>query len=261
MNRELSAALEKIKENEVLLLRNEKLSALGRMSAGIIHEINNPLNYANAGLHALGSFTGILPDEERADFEDTLKDIREGVARVSQIVIDLRQFTHDEKSESPKESCDITEVISRSIRMTNHQLGSEIEIRFDPGSPFEVLANPNHLVQVFINFLQNSIDAIRELAGKKTGHRGMIEVAAVMEGGSTSVSIRDNGIGIPQEDIRKIFDPFFTSKDVGQGMGLGLSITHQILQDHGVTVHVDSRQDEFTEIRLVFPNPSSSHPI
>ena len=128
LNNELRTAIETIRENEVLMLRNEKLSALGRMSAGIIHEINNPLNYANAGLHALSTYTPILPEDERPEYEDTLKDIREGVSRVSQIVIDLRQFTHDEKGEAPKDRIDLSDVISRAVRMTSHQAGKEIEI-------------------------------------------------------------------------------------------------------------------------------------
>lgn len=258
VNRDLKSALEKIKENEVLMLRSEKLSALGRMSAGIIHEINNPLNYVNAGLHALATFTPLLPVEEHAEFEDILKDIREGVSRVSQIVIDLRQFTHDEKAQSPKDSYDAEDIIKRAIRMIGHQLGDEIKIEFRSESPSQILANSNQLVQVFINLFQNSIDAIRERRQKQPDLKGGIGVVAGMDGESTSITVRDNGIGIPPGNIPKIFDPFFTSKEVGQGMGLGLSITHQILRDHNVTIHVDSRPEEFTEIRMLFPKAGST---
>lgn len=255
VNRDLVAALERIKENEVLMLRNEKLSALGRMSAGIIHEINNPLNYANAGLHCLEVFTTMLPEEERPEYEDTLKDIREGVARVSQIVIDLRQFTHDEKGEAPKDRCHLEEIVNRAIRMINHQLREEIRITFQSDCPSEIVANSNQLVQVFINFFQNSIDAISERQTTQPKIKGLIEVAIGMDGTNVFISIRDNGIGIPPDDIQKIFDPFFTSKEVGHGMGLGLSITHQILRAHDATTHVESLPGEFTEIRIHFPSP------
>ncbi len=254
LNTELQHALEQIKENEVMMVRNEKLSALGRMSAGIIHEINNPLNYASAGLHALETFTKSMPDKDQPDYVDILKDIREGVERVSQIVIDLRKFTRDDKATSG--DADLAEIVGRARRMVSHQVGKDIDFNLTAPDLALISGNPNQLVQVFINFFQNSIDAIHMRIAANGGDKGCIDVAIDSSGDGWQVTIRDNGIGIPPEDIQKIFDPFFTSKDVGKGMGLGLSITHQILQAHRAIVEVDSRPTEFTRFRIAFPAPT-----
>jgi signal transduction histidine kinase len=254
LNTELHAALEQIKENEVLMVRNEKLSALGRMSAGIIHEINNPLNYAGAGIHALETFTKNLPEEDREDFADILKDIREGVDRVSQIVIDLRKFTREDNSATG--DADLVEILTRARRMVSHQVGKEsIGMKLTVPDNALIRGNPNQLVQVFINFFQNSIDAIHQRQAEMGGDPGRIDTIIEPAGEGWQVTIRDNGIGIPPENLPKIFDPFFTSKDVGKGMGLGLSITHQILRAHQAMIEVDSRPGEFTRFRLVFPKP------
>lgn len=251
LNTELQAALEQIKEKEVLMVRNEKLSSLGRMSAGIIHEINNPLNYAGAGLHALATFTKSLPPDDQADYEDILKDIRDGVERVSQIVIDLRKFTREDQAISG--DADLVEIVVRARRMVSHQLGKDIAFQLVAPEAAVISGNPNQLVQVVINLFQNSIDAIHQRLEAAAGDPGRLDVAIEPAGEGWQLTTCDNGIGIPVENLQKIFDPFFTSKDVGKGMGLGLSITHQILQAHKAHIEVDSRVGEFTRFRIIFP--------
>jgi len=254
LNVELQAAIEQIKESEVIMVRNEKLSSLGRMSAGIIHEINNPLNYATAGLHALETFTRSLPDDDKDDFQDILKDIREGVERVSQIVIDLRQFTREDQGLTG--DADLTKVMASAKRMVSHQVGQQIKFNLTAPSQAPIKGNGNQLVQVFVNLFQNSIDAIIERPADPAPEQGRIDITIDPMGEGWQIFLKDNGVGIPPENMQKIFDPFFTSKDVGKGMGLGLSITHQILQAHGAVVEVDSRPGAYTSFRMTFPGIS-----
>lgn len=256
LNNELQTALEQIKEGEVLMVRNEKLSSLGRMSAGIIHEINNPLNYSRAGIHALATFTGQLPASEQADYDEILRDVAEGIDRVAQIIIDLRQFTREEDGTSG--DADLVEVITRASRMLGHQLGKNITLNLTAPSTAGIRGNANQLVQVFINLFQNSIDAINMRPADDEFAPGAIEVTVSPAGDGWQVSVRDNGSGIPPESLNKIFDPFFTSKDVGQGMGLGLSITHQILRNHRAHVDVESRPGAFTCFTILFSATAES---
>ena len=253
LNRELAAAMEKLKENEVLLVRNEKLSGLGQMSAGIIHEINNPLNYARAGLHALNSFKRSLPAGDHEDYAEIVGDISEGVERVAQIVADLRQFTRDDDRIGGE--ADLVNVIERSRRLVSHQLGDKIAFSYKGPEKAPATGNANQLVQVFVNLFQNAVDAIQQRMEEKGGDPGRIDVGLRPAAGGWEVTVWDNGAGIPRDIIHKIYDPFFTSKDVGKGMGLGLSITHQILCRHGAHIEVDTKPGEFTCFTIFFSPP------
>jgi len=253
LNRDLENALQQLKENEVLLIRNEKLSALGRMSAGIIHEINNPLNFSTAAIHALESFRRMLPEDEQEDYAEILGDIREGISRVSTIVADLRQFTRDDQVEGGP--ADLAETLRQARRMISHQLGSEVELSVEGPDEAPLSANGNQLVQVLVNLFQNAIDAVKQRLQDDPGEPGRIECRLRPAAGGWELTVRDNGVGIPPELVSKIYDPFYTSKDVGKGMGLGLSITHQIIERHRGHIEVESQPGKFTQFTLFFPPP------
>jgi signal transduction histidine kinase len=262
-NVELAKAMEQLKESEVQMLRQEKLSALGRMSAGIIHEINNPLNYVQAAHHMLGVHGRELKGETAEFFEDALKDAQEGVKRTEQIISDLRSFTMT--GPQPLGSVGLGDVIEAAQRFFGDQLKKLGEVEIEVDSSLLVRGDRGQLVQVFSNLFQNSIDAIEEKNSGDPPHQGKITIHAHTTLGMNRekqiiVTFRDDGCGISPENRGKIFDPFFTNKDVGKGMGLGLSIVYQIIERHQIEVAVDSEEGQFTEFQLSFPTVLSSNP-
>jgi signal transduction histidine kinase len=253
---QLESALEQIKETESMLVQNEKLASLGRLSAGLIHEINNPLNYARQGLGIISRSAKSLPEEERADFADTVKDVEEGVNRVIQIISDLRGFTRN--TSQLNHAFDLQNVVSTGLRFFSHVWKDGIKREMDIPEGLEVRGDSNQFVQVLINFIQNALDA---MATKKypEGESACITLSAHTRRDRIIFSIKDNGPGIPQEIRDKIFDPFFTTKDVGQGMGLGLSICNRIIADHGGRIEVRSQPGEYTEFLLELPSTDSTN--
>lgn len=248
-NQALTSAIEQIKETETQLVQSEKLASLGRMSAGIIHEINNPLNFATTGIFALRNKAKNLPEAQRAGFDDILNDVEEGLKRVRNIVSDLRVFTHPESG--PPESVDVVEAVNASLRFLASEWKGNVRIEnsIPPGQVAQ--ATRNKLVHILVNLIQNSLDA---LADKKfEGEEPTIWIEGRIEEGKSVIVVRDNGTGIEQKNVAKIFDPFFTTKDVGEGMGLGLSICHRIVRGYGGHINVRSEPGRFCEFILDFP--------
>jgi len=252
----LEASLIQLKENEAQLVQSEKLASLGRMSAGMIHEINNPLNFATTGLFTLRKKGKYLAPEQQEDYADILKDVEEGVNRVKTIVSDLRMFTHPDTEQ--RDDVAVSEVVTAALRFLNN----EFKVQFDLAVPanLTIWANKNKLIHVLTNLLQNSLDALKTKTF--TEEKPTVRIAGRMENGVSFLTVHDNGPGIAAEHLDKIYDPFFTTKDVGEGMGLGLSICYRIVREAKGKISVKTEPGKYCEFTLEFPataaNPATT---
>lgn len=245
----LESTIEQLKDTETQLVQTEKLASLGRLSAGIIHEINNPLNFAATGLFTLRAKARLIPDIERDEYADTLKDVEEGIQRVKSIVSDLRTFTHP--GEAGADEVNVADAVTSALRFLSQEWRNKVDIQINLADKQVIWADKNKLIQVLINLLQNSLDAVK---GKEfEGDKPTIVITGRVERGHSLLSVRDNGTGIDPKVQDKIFDPFFTTKDVGEGMGLGLSICYRIVKSFGGQILVQSEHGKSCEFTLEFP--------
>lgn len=245
----LENTLDQLKDTETQLVQSEKLASLGRMSAGIIHEINNPLNFATTGVYALKSKAKHIAPEQQEEYSDILKDVEEGILRVKNIVTDLRMFSHPE-TES-RDYVPVNDVISAALRFLSGEWKNKVNIEQDLADGQTIYANKNKIIHVVLNLIQNALDAMK--SKQYEGEQPTIWIEGKIEDGLSRLTIRDNGPGIEGKDLDKIFDPFFTTKDVGQGMGLGLSICYRIVQDYEGKILVRTERGKFCEFTLEFP--------
>jgi two-component system sensor histidine kinase PhcS len=248
-NQVLEDTLRQLKETELQLVQTEKIVSLGRLSAGIIHEINNPLNFAATGLYVLKSQGQRMAAEEPKEFDEVVRDVEEGLQRVKNIVSDLRSFTHPDAQQ--QEVVKISEVITSSLRLLSNEWKEKVQI--DQAVPTDLVcrANKNKLTQVFVNLIQNSLDALKN---KPVGPEPpIIRISGHQEDGKVFVSVRDNGEGIDPQNLSKVFDPFFTTRDVGQGMGMGLSICYRIIQELQGSISVASERGKYCEFTIELP--------
>ena len=249
-NKELADTIQKLTEAESQLVQSEKMASLGRMSAGIIHEINNPLNFATTGLFTLRKKAKHVAPEQQEEYNDILKDVEEGVSRVKNIVSDLRMFTHPNTDNL--DQVDVNEVVTSALRFLSNEMKDKVVIEQKLADGQVVHANKNKLIHVFVNLFQNSLDALKSKPFNN-GERPTIWIESVESGDKVALLVRDNGPGITSEHMDKIFDPFYTTKDVGEGMGLGLSICYRIMQEAKGRITVRTEPGKLCEFRLEFP--------
>jgi two-component system sensor histidine kinase PhcS len=252
-NQVLEDTLKQLKETELQLLQTEKIVSLGRLSAGIIHEINNPLNYAATGLYTLKNQGERLAKEEPKEFQEILLDVEDALIRVQNIVKDLRSFTHPDAEQ--RDSVKLTEVITASLRLLSNEWKDKVQI--DQSVPADLVcrANKNKLTQVFVNLIQNALDGLKN---KPAGAQApVISITGHRDDSKVVISVRDNGEGIEPQNLARIFDPFFTTRDVGKGMGMGLSICYRIIQELQGNISVTSERGKFCNFTIELPASAS----
>jgi two-component system sensor histidine kinase PhcS len=243
------SSLQQLKENELHLVQSEKMASLGRMSAGIIHEINNPLNFATTGLYMLRHQEKLLPPEQQPEYAEVLRDVEEGINRVRTIVADLRTFSHPDSG--PRDEVKVAAVVAQALRFLSNEWRDRVQIETKIAEPETIFVNQNKLVHVIVNLLQNSLDALKTKTFANH-EKPTIQITGGVEDGRSFLAIRDNGPGIDAQHLDKIFEPFYTTKEVGEGMGLGLSICHRIVHENGGTISVQTEPGKFCEFKLEF---------
>lgn len=234
------------REMEEKIIQTDKLSALGLMASSFAHEVNNPLTTINVYAEDLTDRFE-MKDETLDDDEiyDYLRKIIENTKRCKSITSNLLNFSR--KSQWKNTSVDIEDTIENSIRLVEHTLKRKnisVQLRMDTSLP-TIVGDHLKLMQVFVNLINNAVDAMEE--------GGYLTISAVQNRSKVKVTVGDTGIGIPREHISKLFDPFYTTKPVGKGTGLGLSVCYGIIQQFGGNVEIESEEGKGTEVTVLIP--------
>ncbi|GAB4063993.1 PAS domain-containing protein [Ancylobacter sonchi] len=267
---DLAAAHERLKQTQQQLVHAEKMASLGRLVAGVAHELNNPISFVYGNAHTLKRYSGRLTsyldavhggvsgpalaklqtelkiDTTLANMEGTLDGMLEGAERVRDIVADLRRFSSDRRE--AREAFELAPLVRSALEWVARGQMPAIETRFDIAENLTVVGNSGHIHQVLMNLVQNALDAMEGRPVRRleiTGRSG--------EGETVTLAIRDTGPGIAPDIASRIFDPFFTTKPVGKGTGLGLSISYRIVQEHGGKLDATNHPDGGAVMTLTLP--------
>lgn len=283
-NKELGMAIDNLKSTQTQLVNAEKMASLGQLTAGIAHEINNPINFVTSNIIPLRrdladlmelmsqyDLLHTIPGNHEEELQaikklqreldyDFLKEeigillngMEEGAKRTAEIVKGLRIFSRLDESDLKK--VNINEGIESTLILLNSSMGGKIDLvkDYDPDAYLECY--PGKLNQVIMNITNNAIQALHEHVHDK---RGQITIQTRALADTIRISISDNGPGIPESIRSKIFEPFFTTKAVGQGTGLGLSIVYSIIESHKGQINVFSNPGEGTTFEIDLPKLQS----
>jgi two-component system NtrC family sensor kinase len=277
--KELSLSLEELRAAQDRLVQTQKLASLGQLTAGIAHEIKNPLNFVN-NFSALSkelidelddALKAVALDKEKREELDELTRMLQGNLekviqhgkRADSIVKNM--LLHSREVSGERRSVDLNAIVEDSLNLAYHGARAEnqefmikLERSFDPAAG-KVDLYPQEITRVFLNLISNGFyAAMKRKAEMKGGYEPTLTAATRDLGDRVEIKIRDNGSGIPADVKEKIFNPFFTTKPAGQGTGLGLSLSYDIVvKQHAGTIEVDTQPGEYTELRVILPRAAT----
>ena len=254
-NRELEEALKTLKETQAQLIQVEKMAAAGQLAAGVAHELNNPLGgilgYSQFALEKIkGKPIEQFSQQDVADFLQYLGDIEQQTKRCRSMIQNLLKFSRASRKEE-FEPTDVNQVLKETLAFTKHQVEKK-KVRLvesmDDSLPL-IMGHPSQLQQVFTNLILNAIQAMPQ-GGSLT-----ISTGAGRDPEFTEITFTDTGVGISEENLDKIFEPFFSTKKVGEGTGLGLSVSYGLIKNHGGEIKVTSEKTQGTTFTVMLPLP------
>ena len=285
-NKELVQINSKLKETQFHLIQADKMAAIGLLSAGIAHEINNPMSFIKSNNEILKVYLDRIiqyiqfinqntsePDSGltfqefaikhsdiykslkintiMAELGDMLSETKSGIERVTDIINSLRSFSRT-VDDDEKDTYSLKEIIAQVVLITRNEVKYIADLEIDVPDDIVLYVNKGQIGQVLINIIMNATQAIQSLGREKIGK---IEIHALMEGDNVYIYIKDDGPGISKENKDKIFEPFFTTKDIGKGTGLGLSISYDlIVNKHGGDITLQSELGSGTTFIIRLPN-------
>ncbi len=249
----ITSAIDRKRREELVFRQREltqRVTSMGVLAAGLAHEINNPLSFVIGNLSYLEEVirpSEVANPQTLTDMRESLEHAREGAGRVYRIVDDLRALSRGEATELC--DVDLQGVINATLRMASNQLRHRARVvRNYAGAP-KAMANPSQLGQVLLNVVLNAAQAIPE--GKAPDNE--VELRVSSDADRVHIHIRDTGSGIPADVLPRIFDPFYTRRDVGEGMGMGLAICHSIVASFGGSITAESEMGVGTTIKISLP--------
>jgi signal transduction histidine kinase len=244
------AVREELVESQARMQQAERLADVGRLAAGVAHEVKNPLAYVQANLRFLLEEWGQpATATSNAEYLEALQETMQGVERIHQIVKDLTALSRAEETVEGVGRCELAPVVDASLRLASVRLKSLVKLVVEVPGEAVVRAEPRRLGQVLLNLLLNAADAIEDAKLQD----GRVAVRVEVVGERVRVMVEDNGPGIQAENLSRLFTTFFTTKAPGKGTGLGLALSRQYVESFGGTLHAENRPEGGARFTVELP--------